>query len=60
MSYYDPLVLVDYVAVNNQEKTLAATPASISSIEVLRLPYVKGVETTPENLNFSRGRLGGK
>ncbi|MEP6645866.1 MAG: hypothetical protein ABJC12_02155 [Saprospiraceae bacterium] len=42
MSYYKPLVLVDYVAVNNPEKILAATPASISRIEVVRLPYIKG------------------
>ncbi len=42
MNYYDPLVLVDYVAVNNIDKILAATPASIDRVEVINVPYVKG------------------
>ncbi|MGB3077873.1 MAG: hypothetical protein WBB31_02250 [Saprospiraceae bacterium] len=42
MSYYDPLVLVDYVAISNPDKILTATPTSIDRIEVIKVPYVKG------------------
>ncbi len=42
MSYYDPLILVDYVAISNPDKILTATPTSIDRIEVIKVPYVKG------------------
>ncbi|HJW31514.1 MAG TPA: hypothetical protein VJ508_19930, partial [Saprospiraceae bacterium] len=42
LSYFNPLVLVDWVAVSNPEKILAASPNTIERIEVVNTPYVKG------------------
>jgi len=42
MSIYDPLVLVDWVAVDDPEKILAASPKDIARIEVVNKPYIKG------------------
>ena len=42
MSIYDPLVLVDWVAVNDIEKILAMSPLEIERIELVNSPYVKG------------------
>jgi hypothetical protein len=42
MSRYDPLMLVDWVAVNDIEKILAMSPQEIERIELLNSPYVKG------------------
>ncbi len=42
MSIYDPLILVDWVAVDNPKKILAASPADIDRIEVVTTPYIKG------------------
>jgi len=42
LNYYNPLVLVDWVAVNNIEKILAASPTTIERIEIVNVPYVKG------------------
>ena len=42
LEYFDPLVLVDWVAVNNIEKILAAPPPTIDRIEIVNVPYVKG------------------
>lgn len=42
MLVFDPLVLVDWVAVDDPEKILAAAPTDILRIEVVNLPYVKG------------------
>ncbi len=42
MSYIEPLVLVDWVAIDNPEKILAASPTTISRIEVVNKPYVIG------------------
>ena len=42
MNFFNPLVMVDWVAVNNPEKILAASPANIARIEVITVPYVKG------------------
>jgi len=42
MSTYDPLMLVDWVAVNNIEKILAMPPGEIERIEFVDSPYVKG------------------
>jgi len=41
-SLYDPLVLVDWVAVDEPSKILAASPQSISRIEVVNEDYIKG------------------
>jgi len=42
MLVYDPLVLVDWVAVDNPEKVLAVSPKNIDRIEVVNEPYIKG------------------
>ena len=42
MSAYDPLVLVDWVAVNDIEKILAMSPHAIERIELVNSLYIKG------------------
>lgn len=42
MAFFDPLVLVDLVAVNDPEKILAISPGNILKVEVINEPYVKG------------------
>jgi len=42
MELFDPLILVDWVAVDDPEKILAASPMSVSRIEIVNVPYVKG------------------
>jgi hypothetical protein len=42
MSLYDPLVLVDWVAVNNINKILAMSPQEIDRVELVDCPYAKG------------------
>ncbi len=42
MSIYDPLMLVDWVAVDDIEKILAMSPLDIDRIELVNTPYVKG------------------
>jgi len=42
MNYFNPLVMIDWVAVNNPEKILAAAPSAIDRIEVITEPYIKG------------------
>jgi hypothetical protein len=42
MTIYDPLVLIDWVAVNDAEKILALSPKAIDRIELVDAPYVKG------------------
>ncbi len=42
MSLYDPLILVDWVAVNDIEKILGMPPSEIERIELVNAPYVKG------------------
>ena len=42
MSIYDPLVLVDWVAVNDIEKVLAMSPREIERIEMVNSTYIKG------------------
>ena len=42
MSMYDPIVLVDWVPVNDIEKILAMSPREIERIELVEFPYVKG------------------
>ena len=45
LSFYDPLVLVDWVAVDEPSKILAVSPQNISRIEVVNEDYVKGGQT---------------
>ena len=42
MEIYKPLVLLDLVAIDNPEKILSLSPQSISHIEVVNVPYIKG------------------
>ncbi len=42
LSFYDPLVMVDWVAVDEPSKILAITPMNVSRIEVVNEDYVKG------------------
>jgi len=45
LSFYDPLVLVDWVAVDEPSKILAISPQNVSRIEVVNEDYVKGGQT---------------
>ena len=42
MGIYDPLVLIDWVAVDDPSKILAASPGNIDRIEMINEPYIKG------------------
>jgi hypothetical protein len=42
MMAYDPLILVDWVVINDMEKVLAVSPQKILRIETVNKPYVKG------------------
>ncbi|MBE0648773.1 MAG: hypothetical protein IH596_13465 [Bacteroidales bacterium] len=42
MQTYDPLLLVDWVAVDNMEKILSMSPLDIDRIELVNAPYIKG------------------
>ncbi len=42
MLFYDPLILVDWVAVDDPAKVLAVSPKNINRIEVINEPYIKG------------------
>lgn len=44
VSIYDPLVLIDWVAVDEPAKILAVSPQNIARIEVVNEDYVKGAE----------------
>lgn len=45
LSFYDPLVLVDWVAVDEPDKILAISPQNISRIEIVNETYIKGGQT---------------
>lgn len=42
MSFYQPLVLLDLIAIDNPEKILSLSPQKISHIEIVNSTYVKG------------------
>jgi hypothetical protein len=42
MNIFDPLVMIDWVAVQNMEKILAMDPREVDHIEFINAPYVKG------------------
>jgi hypothetical protein len=42
MTIYDPLVLIDWVAVDDIDRVLAMSPREIDRIELVNSPYVKG------------------
>ena len=43
--YYDPLVLIDWVAVDEPDRILAVAPQNISRIEIINELYIKGGQT---------------
>lgn len=45
LSFYDPLVLVDWIAVYEPARILAVSPQNISRIEIVNRLYIKGGET---------------
>ena len=45
VSFYDPLVMIDWVAIDEPARILAVSPQNISRIEVVNEDYVKGGET---------------
>jgi hypothetical protein len=45
LSFYDPLVLVDWVAVDEPAKILSVSPVNISRIEIINSAYIKGGQT---------------
>lgn len=42
MTIYDPLVLIDWVAVDDIDRVLAISPAGLDRIELVNSPYIKG------------------
>lgn len=42
MTIYDPLVMIDWVAVDDVERVLAMSPKGIDRIELVKSPYFKG------------------
>lgn len=52
MVIYKPLVLLDLVAIDDPEKILSLPPQSISYIEIINAPYVKGNNTYGGIISF--------
>lgn len=52
MSVYDPLVLVDWVAVSDMEKILAMSPQEIDRVELVNSMYIKGPVTYGGIISF--------
>ena len=52
MSMYDPLLLVDWVAVNDIDKILAMLPSEVERIELVNSLYIKGNVTYGGILSF--------
>lgn len=52
MTVYDPLVLVDWVAVNDVDRVLAMPPREVDRIELVSVPYVKGSITYGGIISF--------
>jgi len=45
VSFYEPLVLIDWVAVDEPSKILAISPQNISRMEIVNEAYIKGDQT---------------
>jgi hypothetical protein len=52
MTIYDPLVLIDWVAVSDINKILAMSPRMIDRIELVNAPYIKGSITYGGIISF--------
>jgi hypothetical protein len=52
MTIFNPLVLIDWVAVDDIERILAMTPADIEKIELVNAPYIKGSITYGGIISF--------
>ena len=42
MIFHEPLVLIDWVAIDNVEKIMAVSPSRIDRVEFVDVPYIKG------------------
>ena len=45
VSFYEPLVMIDWVAVDEPSKILAISPQNVSRIEIVNQTYIKGGQT---------------
>ncbi len=45
LSFYEPLVMVDWVAVDEPSKILAVSPQNIARLEIVNEDYIKGGQT---------------
>jgi len=52
MTIYDPLVLIDWVVVDDIERVLAMSPKGIERIELVNAPYIKGSITYGGIISF--------
>jgi hypothetical protein len=52
MTIYDPLVMIDWVAVNDVSRVLSMSPREIDRIELVNAPYVKGSITYGGIISF--------
>jgi hypothetical protein len=52
MVIYDPLVLIDWLAVEDIDRILAMPPREIERIELINAPYIKGQMTYGGVINF--------
>lgn len=52
MQLYDPLVMIDFVAIEDHEQILKLNPQNISKIEIVNKLYVKGNQTYGGIISF--------
>lgn len=52
MQRYDPLVIIDFIAIENHELLLSINPQSISHVEIINKPYIKGSATFGGIISF--------
>lgn len=52
MQIYDPLVMIDFIAIENHELLLSINPQNISHVEIINEPYVKGSATYGGVISF--------
>jgi hypothetical protein len=52
MNVYDPLVLIDFIAVDWADRILSVSPTSISKIDIVNKPYFKGDRTFGGIISF--------
>ena len=52
MQIYDPLVMIDFIAIENHDLLLSINPQNISHVEIINEPYVKGSATYGGVISF--------